>query len=1011
MRLLLHAAITASLLFLGNLATSAAAARVFKHGGASYAIDLWESDDGLAQNSVIAMAQTRDGYLWMGTLNGLVRFDGVRFTVFDESKTPGLPSSQIVCLYEDRQARLWIGTEAAGTVLVSEGQVRVLPWDGASRGGRLRAVGEDPRGGLWLYTADGQLARYWQDKLEVTKVDAGRPSSCRSLVVDQGGALWVANDARVFSMAVSNVVGESGFRLEPVETPGKVDGLLAARDGGHWLLAGGRVLRWRDGKIVRDFGAYPWGTATVSATCEDADGSLVVGTLGAGLYWFNDKGQATRLGTGEGLSNDYILSLLLDRENSLWVGTDGGGVNRLRRLLFEVAESTRDRVVQSVSVDRSGAVLIGYSAGGVEVWKDGKTERAATGAPGREAPVRAVLVDRQGRWWVGTLGQGLLQWQSGQLVRAAGTESVHPGVMALYEDRAERLWVGTEGGLGRLDGQSWRTFGPNQGLPIDGVRAVTADGEGEIWVATSGHGLFRSQGGRFSAISTLGESAGKSFSSLFADTDGAVWVGTQGHGLLRYKGGKWLHLTTREGLLSNSVGGIEADEQGYLWVGSNAGLLRAARSAFDDLAQGKITLLPGRAYGRPDGMPTRECSIGSQPGVWRGEDGRLWFPTVRGLTLVQPAALRPNLQPPLINIEAVLLDGQPLVVDKLRARWPAVIVVPAGRERVEIHYTSLNLTAPDRARFRYRLEGYEKDWTEAGTTRVARFSRLPPSEYRFHVKACNEDGLWNETGLSLSIIVQPPFWRTWWFLCLTTGLLLAMVVRTVHVVSTRRLQRQLAESEKAQMIERERSRIARDIHDQVGANLTQVLLMVDLVETDKDFPDDVEAHARRIAKTARETTKVLDEIVWAVNPANDTLDGLVTYFCKYAQEYLTVAGVRYRMEAPAQLPSIPLPPDVRHNIFLAAKEAVTNVVKHAQATEAKIRVRTEASRFVFEIEDNGKGLGGLDPEAARLRNGLKNMRKRMEDVGGSFEMLPAAGAGAVVRLTGPLGGWDKTKTH
>jgi signal transduction histidine kinase len=300
------------------------------------------------------------------------------------------------------------------------------------------------------------------------------------------------------------------------------------------------------------------------------------------------------------------------------------------------------------------------------------------------------------------------------------------------------------------------------------------------------------------------------------------------------------------------------------------------------------------------------------------------------------------------------------------------------------------------------LANHENAWTEAGNSRVARYSRLPPGHYRFQVAACNEDGVWNEAGSTLAVIVLPPFWRTWWFLTATAVCFLAMIITLVHYLSTQKLQRQLESLRQREAIEKERARIARDIHDQVGASLTQVSLLGELIESDKGFPAEVEMHARQISQTARDTTQVLDEIVWTVNPSNDTLDSLITYVCKNAQDYLAVAGVVYRLDIPPRIPLASISPEVRHNVFLASKEAITNIVRHAKASAVLIRLRLEPSKFILEIEDNGRGVAGLDDTRAQSRNGLRNMRKRMEDIGGSFWIGRAPEAGALVRLTVPM---------
>jgi signal transduction histidine kinase len=299
-------------------------------------------------------------------------------------------------------------------------------------------------------------------------------------------------------------------------------------------------------------------------------------------------------------------------------------------------------------------------------------------------------------------------------------------------------------------------------------------------------------------------------------------------------------------------------------------------------------------------------------------------------------------------------------------------------------------------------EGEQRSgWTDDDNgSRLANFSKLPPGDYQFEVTACNEDGVWNSNPVTLTVVVRPQLWQQRWFQALIVIAALSAIAGAVYYFSTQKLQRQLAFMRQQEALEHERGRIARDLHDQLGANLTQVALLAEMAESDKNLPEEVEDHAQQISQTARETTKALDEIVWAVNPSNDTLDGLVNYAGKYAQEYFSLAGLRYRVDMPSQLPDVTLPPDVRHNVFLAFKESVNNVVKHAQATEVYARLRLDKASFTFEIEDNGRGPAGAEQKTGR--NGLRNMRRRMEDVGGSFSIGPAAEKGTIVRLTAPI---------
>jgi signal transduction histidine kinase len=536
-------------------------------------------------------------------------------------------------------------------------------------------------------------------------------------------------------------------------------------------------------------------------------------------------------------------------------------------------------------------------------------------------------------------------------------------------------------------------------LSGDSVRALAQDARGDLWVGTEQAGLVRLGAGeprRFRQ--EPGGLPSDRINALLAGQGGALWVGTDGSGLARWRDGRWTLCTTREGLGGNSISYLLEDGLGHLWIGSSAGLMQLALREFEEFAAGRLPRVNCRTYGREDGLPTKECTRGFQPAAWRGRDGHLWFATIQGLVTVDPTRLAPNTNPPPVVIESVLVEGQPA-----GAGDPAAgITIPAGKQRIEVHYASLNLSAPRQARFRYRLEGHDRGWTEVGDNRTVSFFKLEPGRYQMQVTACNEDGLWNPVPAQVALTVLPPFWRTWWFLTATAVAVLGLIVAAVHFISTQRLQRQVAVLRQQEALERERKRIARDIHDQLGANLTQVALLGELVEADKNSPADIEDHARQICRTARETTRSLDEIVWTVNPANDTLEGLANYLCKYAQEYLAVASLRCRLDVPAQLPAASISPDVRHNVFLAAREAVTNIVRHARASSAWLRLRLEPGRFTFEIEDDGRGPGETESERAKTRNGLRNMARRMEDVGGAFSIGPAPERGTLVRLTAPL---------
>jgi len=726
---------------------------------------------------------------------------------------------------------------------------------------------------------------------------------------------------------------------------------------------------------------------------------LIVGTYGDGVYWFDEKGKFNHI-LGE-LTHAYILSLTFDNEGNLWVGTNGRGLNRVRRNAFGILS---DLVVQSTCVDKNGDLWVAYHGNRVERWSGGKSNVYTLVGPEQSDLMYAnsVFADKSGQVFAGMFfrftGPRLFRFETNQFV------PVQPGIganiSAIHQDRAGRIWVGTDAGLILLNGQESKMFSINDGLPAEDVRAITDDPAGNLWIGTSA-GLACLRDGKITSLHKSDGLPSEDVSALLADSDGVLWVGTRGSGLGRLQANHWTYYTTHEGLGGDSIGYLVEDSKTNLWLGSNSGLMRVPKKSLNDFAKGDVSSISCRVYVEEDGLPTRECTEGSQPAASETPDGRLWFPTTRGLVYVNPATLKQNLLEPPVIIESVMVDSVRQGTN-IFGGSPSEIIVPPGKRNLEIHYASLNLGGADRARFRYQLnERPNAEWTDdASGNRVASYPKLPPGSYQFEVIACNEDGVWNSHPASLTVIVQPTLWQMGWFRGLVAAVLLAGLAGLVYYFSTQKLQQQVAVLQQQEALEHERSRIARDLHDQLGANLTQVALLAEMAESDKNLPDEVEDHAKQITQTARETTKALDEIVWAVNPSNDTLEGLVNYAGKYAQEYFALAGLRYRVDIPSELPDVTLPPEVRHNVFLAFKESVNNVVKHAQATEVHIRLRLDPGHFAIEIEDDGKGPAGAEQKTGR--NGLRNMRKRMEDVGGSFTLGPAPDKGSRVRVTAPI---------
>jgi ligand-binding sensor domain-containing protein/signal transduction histidine kinase len=973
--------------------------------GPRFHVDSLGTHDGLTANEVVAMIQTRDGYLWMGTLNGLVRFDGVAFKVFDEHNTPGLTSGRVVFLFEDSKTNLWIGTDSAGALLDQDGRITDLGFGKGGREGPLRSACEDATGAVWLRTDDGQLRRYH----DATLSPPWPIGPLHTVITEKSGLLWL--DTAQGLLGIDPAAARDALPLPYTQfsAMNRVDFLLASRTGGYWRLgrdgAGDVVEKWTGDKLDRKPVPYPWPAGTdITAACEDREGNLIVGTKGAGVWWFDAAGNAARISQKDGLSGNFVLSLLMDTSDCLWVGLDSGGLNRVQRQLFHPLEAWTGPTVQSVCQDFSGRLLFTSPKDGIDYFQNDTLQQAPS-SPGDLSLFnpRALLADGRGNIWAATFGGGLFCRTNGLFEPAPGSDVMDPRVSALHQDRAGRIWAGTQHGLACWDGRAWRVFTTRDGLSADIVRAIADDAQGNLWIGTEGGGLNRLKEGKFSSFQKSNLFPSDNISALYADRAGVLWIGTFGNGLIRFESNRWANYTTDDGLNGNGVAYIIEDDLGCLWIGSNAGLMRVKKSDLNDFAAGKLDFIPCHCYGERDGLPSSECTLGSQPAACRAADGSFWFPTIKGLVSIDPSQILSRTNSFPVLIESVLTEGQEQAANGPHGRPPQSVAVPAGKELLEIRYTGLNLDDPQQVRFRYRMDGYESKWTDAGKRRAAQYSKLPPGAYHFLISARNEDGPWNSAAASLAFTVLPAFWQMWWFRAAIIALLLGVISAFVYFISTQKLQRQLGDLRQQQALEKDRARIARDIHDQVGASLTQLSLLGEMAESDKNNPAEVAACAAQITQTARETARALDEIVWTVNPSNDTLEGLISYICKHAQEYLALAGLRYRLEAPSQLPATDISPEARHNIFLAAKESVTNIVKHAHATEACIRLLLEPRSITLEIQDNGRGPAGHTGPAAQSRSGLRNMRKRMEDIGGKFEIRPATGGGTLIRLTAPIG--------
>ncbi len=963
-----------------------------------YRIDVWQTADGLPGNTITAIEQTSDGYLWIGTLNGLARFDGLRFQVFGEASE--LPNTRVLCLLAGREGTLWIGTEGGGLIGLRDGRSRSLTRLDGLRSDTVTTLAQDRSGQVWAGTPAGLSC--WREDKFVQPTALGPPSGSSILVtcVDGSNTLWAVADNQLLTRSSEGPLAKPrGF------DPSSFSSVLAAeagRSGQLWFGGVNGYIGAVSNETVRVYREQPGQLLeAIWALRETRNGDLWAGTANGGLRRLR-HGHFTSLTTQEGLSDNSVRCLFEDSEGSLWVGTAGGGLNRVkpRKLTtFTTRDGLAHNVVMSLAEDLEGTLWIGSNCGGLSARRNGVLAPYYANYLLDNECIWSLLSGRDGSLWAGTWGGGLFQMRGREVknfpVARPGNDEP---VVALCEDGHGGLWMGTmQGGLKSFRDGNVSDAQPSKGKPVHPVTALVQEAREGLWVGTSGGGLQLLERGRLTTFGRRDGLPSDFIRALHRDANGVLWIGTGG-GLARMQEGKIASFTRSQGLPDEVISQILEDDRTNLWFGCNQGIFRVAAREFEAIAGGKASRVNAISYGRAEGMESLECTGGFYPAGLKTRDGNLWFSTVKGLVMVDPHNISVNEKPPPVVVEQVLTDG--MEVPMANTAGSALEFGP-GVQRVEFRFTALSLVAPERNRFKHRLDGLEKDWVEAETQRVAAYPHLPPGRYIFRVKACNNDGVWNEAGASIRFSVRPHFWQSRWFDASALIVFLGVGGLMVRLTAVRRLRRKLQRVLEQHSVEQERTRIARDIHDELGANLTRIALLTEVGQKHRHKPEEVSANLSQISVTAREAVRAMDAIVWAVNPRNDSLDNFANYVSQFAEEFFRPTSIRCRLDIPADLPEHPLSTETRHHLFLAVKEALHNVVQHSSASEVWLRLRMDEGELKINIADNGKGIAASFGQGGG-HDGLVNIRRRIEDLGGSFDLKSDPSSGTSLLLHLPL---------
>jgi signal transduction histidine kinase len=931
----------------------------------------------------------------------------VRSVTFDSGNTPGLLNGLITSLFESSDHTLWIGHETGQLTRSVNGKFYPVPLAAAWPGGSIESITADEESELWLLNDTGVLFRL-RDGKTATVPGGASPTRKVALARSAQGTPWVVCGGQVSTLQQGQLVP---CHLESTGPSDYFERVVPSRDGGLWMLGNQRLRKWREGGWVSELSGCPSTPGEVSVLMETRTGSVLAGTLRDGLVLFNPGGEAFHFSRTNGLSHDWVRAICEDREGNLWVGTAAGldGLRARKVQMLSAPGGFQGCGVLSFALTGNDSAWVGTEGAGLYRYQQGQWTGFTESSGLPNLFVWSVLETRKRDLFIGTWGGGLVVRNGDRFEAPGELKKITAPVVSLYEGRQGALWIGTTIGLYRYEGDKLTWIAGKERLAFPDIRAIAEGTDGTIWLGMSGGGLASLRDSTLHQFRKEDGLGSDFIICVYADTEGIIWAGTSDNGLIRFKEGKFASLGSKQGLPSNVICHLVEDRLGYLWLSSQAGVLRASKAQLNRCADGLAPAIDWLDYGKAEGLASQSCAGGFQPGATQAADGRIWFPTPKGLAIVDPAKVSTNNFVPPVVIEEMLVNNRPIDLAKASrsggVRKSDSVAIPPGGQKFELRYTGLSLSSPDKVRFRYRLWGLEDQWTDPVIKRVAEYSYLKPSDYRFQVIACNNDGVWNEEGAELAFTVLPFFWQTWWFeVSLGTALAVALA-GVVFWVSRRRERGKLEQSERQRALERERARIARDIHDDLGASLTRITLLSQSVRAEVESPSQASTDVDQIYSTARELTRAMDEIVWAVNPKHDTLDSLVTYLGRFAQHFLSSAGIRFRLDVPMYLPGWPLTSEIRHNVFLALKEALHNVVKHAGATEVRLSLQLQPDGFVLLVVDNGRGFllqCGLSEtsEFSRLcgGNGLPNMRKRLQEIGGRCEWDTSPGEGTRVKL-------------
>jgi signal transduction histidine kinase/sugar lactone lactonase YvrE len=949
-----------------------------------YTRTVWTQEHGLPQDTIRAVTQTKDGYLWLGTDEGLAQFDGYDFVVFDK-ENGALPNNSVNALWAGHDGSLWIGT-AGGLTQYRDRKFTTFTKKEGLPDAFINSITEDRAGVIWL-VAGNYLSRFEQGKFTNYGPGEGLPiESMRAVYTGRTGALYVAGFA--------GVARREGNRFVTVISPAQIGGNIVTtltddRKGNLWVAGNsGLLMRTPAGEIRLYTTKDGLPDIFVRSVWEDRDGNL----------WAGTNGGLARLEVGRFVSNpvpnsgqsDWVRCIYEDVEGNLWVGMNSG-LDRFRDDLFTnygEPEGLPSDEPTTVYQDRRGRIWIGFHDSGLVEFGDVTplVYNTLDGLPSNE--IFSIREDHNGDLLIATR-EGPSRKHGGRFSNQVIDDPLNRHLaFDFLEDRKGKLWVASPNGLNVLEGRRARNVIPGGPLLNDSIVVLLESRDGSLWAGTYGDGLWRLKDGKSRLYTTADGLSSVQIRSLVEDADGTLWIGTFGGGLDGLRDGRFFRITTKEGLLSDNVSHVEDDPRGWLWLSTTRGVCRVRKTELRDFAAGKIAAVTPVNYGVSDGLRSAQCAPGypTSGGGDRTSDGQLWIPTGRGLAVLDPNQPQPKLAAPVVHLLDVQVDGRPLALG-------APAQLPPGDGRIQFRYTAIYLSAPERVRFSYRLEGLDRDWTDGVARRVTNYNSLPHGHYRFVVKAAVPGGPSTESFFAFEL--RPHFYETAWFRFLS-ALAAAAAIWGLVRLRLRQVRQRFA------LVLEERARLAREIHDTLAQGFVGISNQLDAVSLMLNGHIDLaRTHLELARKMARHSLTEARRSVMELRASALEGQDLPAALSEAARQWTAGSPVQVHVDVAGS--SRKLPEEMEQHLLRIAQEAVTNTVKHARARQVEIRLALEPRRLSMVVSDDGEGFEQSEAFSEIGGHfGLLGMRERAERLGGELHLASQPGQGTKVEVTVPL---------